>query len=133
MPNPLLSSALVGLGGFAGSITRYGLSIAFQRVSFAWPLGTMAANLLGCFVIGVITAAAERTEAISPASRLLLATGFCGGFTTMSSMVYESMQMLRSGEYLHGVLYVGATLAGSMLAFVVGVIGVRLLIMSAGE
>jgi CrcB protein len=133
MPSPLTSSALVGLGGFAGSIARYGLSVAFQRFSFEWPLGTMAANLLGCFVIGVISSLAERTEAISPASRLLLATGFCGGFTTMSSMVYESMQMLRSGEYLHGALYVGATLAGSALAFVAGAVMVRLLILNAGE
>jgi fluoride exporter len=133
MPNPFTSSALVGLGGFTGSIARYGLSILFQRFSFDWPFGTMTANFMGCFIIGVISAVAERTEMLSPGARLLLATGFCGGFTTMSSMVYESMQMLRSGEYLHGGLYIGVTLAGSMLAFIVGAFGVRMLIMSAGE
>ena len=133
MPNPFTASALVGLGGFTGSIARYGLSVAFQRVSFDWPYGTMTANILGCFIIGVISGVAERTEMLSPGARLLLATGFCGGFTTMSSMVYESMQMLRSGEYLHGGLYVGATLAGSMLAFVAGAMAVRMLILSAGE
>lgn len=93
----------------------------------------MAANLLGCFLIGVIAAAGERTEALSPGARLFLATGFCGGFTTMSSMMYESAQMLRSGEYLHGGLYVGVTLAGSMLAFFAGAALVRVLIMSAGD
>lgn len=133
MSNPLTASALVGLGGFTGSIARYGLSVFFQRFAFDWPFGTMAANFLGCFCIGVIAAFAERTEMLSPGARLLLATGFCGGFTTMSSMVYESMQMLRSGEYLHGCVYIGTTIAGSMLAFIVGAIGVRMLIMSAGE
>ena len=72
-------------------------------------------------------------QVLTPGARLFLATGFCGGFTTMSSMVYESMQMFRSGEYLHGSLYAGVTVAGSALAFLAGAVGVRMLIMSAGK
>ena len=132
MSNPLTAAALVGAGGFAGSIARYGLSVVFQRWSLDWPHGTMAANLLGCFCIGVIAALSERTEALSPAARLLLATGFCGGFTTMSSMIYEIAQMLRSGEYLHASLYLGVTLIGCIAAFMIGVLGVRILIKSGG-
>ena len=132
MSNPVTAAALVGAGGFAGSIARYGLSVFCQRWSVNWPAGTMAANLLGCFFVGVIMAISDRTEALSPATRLLLATGFCGGFTTMSSMIYEVAQMLRSGEYFHASLYLGATLVGCMLAFMIGSAGVRVLIKSGG-
>jgi fluoride exporter len=130
--NPLIASALVGTGGFAGSVARYALTVFCQRLSVEWPFGTVAANVLGCFVIGFITALSDRTEVLSPATRLLLATGFCGGFTTMSSMVYETAQMLRSSDYFHASLYLGATLIGSMLAFVIGVVVVRFLIKGTG-
>lgn len=133
MTHPLAASALVGVGGFAGSISRYGLSILFRSGSFEWPFGTLSANIFGCFIIGMVSAVSERTDMISPAARLLLATGFCGGFTTMSSMVYESMQMFRSGEFFHGSLYVIATVVGSMLAFFAGAVVIRLLFMNAGK
>jgi len=133
MSHPLTASALVGIGGFAGSISRYGLSILFRGSSFEWPFGTISANILGCFIIGMVSAVSERTEILTPTARLFLATGFCGGFTTMSSMVYESIQMFRSGEYFHSSLYVTATVVGSMLAFIAGAVVIRLLVMSAGE
>jgi fluoride exporter len=132
MNNPIAASALVGVGGLAGSVARYGLSLLCQRHSIEWPYGTLAANLLGCLLIGAIAALSERTEAISPAARLLLATGFCGGFTTLSSMIYELMQMLRSSEYLHAALYLAVTFVGSVLAFLAGAVGVRILVRSTG-
>jgi fluoride exporter len=130
--NPFIASALVGIGGFAGSVARYGVALFSQRFSIDWPLGTIMANILGCLVIGFVSALSDRAGALSPAARLLLATGFCGGFTTMSSMIYETAQMFRSGGYLHASFYVCATLLGSMLAFVVGVILVRLIIKGTG-
>ncbi len=129
----LAASAIVGAGGFAGSVARYGVTLACQRFYAGLPYGTMAANILGCFVIGLIAALSDRTEALSPAVRLLLATGFCGGFTTMSSMIYETAQMLRSGDYFHGSFYVAATLVGSMAAFVAGSLLLRLLIRGMGD
>lgn len=123
---------LVGLGGFAGSVARYGLALLGQRVSFDWPLGTLAANVLGCLAIGVLAALSARSAAISPEARLLLATGFCGGFTTMSSMVYETARMLRGQEYLHASLYLAGTLVLSMLAFAAGAGLVRLITRGAG-
>jgi len=130
--NPLTASILVGAGGFAGSVARYSLTLICQRFSVEWPLGTAASNLLGCFIIGSISALSDRAEVLSPATRLLLATGFCGGFTTMSSMVYETVQMLRSGDYFHASLYFGITLAGCMLAFFAGVVITRFLIKGTG-
>jgi len=97
-----------------------------------WPLGTFAANCLGCLAIGVIAELAARGEGITPEVRLLLATGFCGGFTTMSSLVYEAGQMLQADEFLHAVAYLDGTLLCSLTAFFGGVIAVRALTRMAG-
>ncbi|MFA4945739.1 MAG: CrcB family protein [Lentisphaeria bacterium] len=125
-------SLLVGLGGFAGSLARYGLSIAGQRFSIGWPLGTLAANVLGCLAIGIITGLSARGETLPPALRLALATGFCGGFTTLSSMIYETAEMLRGSEYFHASWYAAGTFLLSMGAFVVGVLAVRILVKIGG-
>jgi len=132
MTRGLIASLLVGLGGFAGSISRYGLSVTMQRLSMEWPTGTFAANLLGCFLIGIITELSARGQNISPEARLALATGFCGGFTTMSSMIYETSQMLRAREYLHAAAYAAGTFLLSMVALVVGLLAVRVLVRSGG-
>lgn len=132
MTNPWTLSVLVGVGGFAGSVARYGLTITSQRFSIGWPLGTLAANVLGCLIIGIVTALSTRTGTISPEVRLALATGFCGGFTTMSSMIYESAEMLRAGEYLHMSGYVAGTFLLSMTAFFVGTVAVRVLLREGG-
>lgn len=128
MPHPVQVSLLVGLGGFAGSVSRYGISVVSQRFSVEWPVGTLAANMLGCLVIGVVMALSARGESVSPEVRLALATGFCGGFTTMSSMVYETAEMLRTGEYLHATAYAAGTFVLSMAAFAVGIMAVHLIL-----
>ncbi len=127
MSNPWYLSLLVGAGGCAGSIARYGLSVASQHFSIEWPAGTLAANVLGCLLIGVITGLAARGEILSPEMRLVLATGFCGGFTTLSSLVYETGEMLRAGEHLRATVYTAGTFLLSMTAFVVGVSSLRIL------
>ena len=132
MTNPWAISFLVGLGGFVGSVARYGLSVTSQRFSIEWPLGTLAANVLGCLAIGVVTGLSSRGETLSPEIRLALATGFCGGFTTMSSMIYETAEMLRASEYLHASLYAAGTFLLSMTAFVAGVTFVRILVKIGG-
>jgi CrcB protein len=127
MKNTLILSFFIGIGGFVGSLLRYGLSHASQRISAEWPLGTILANILGCLAIGLISGASVRGEILSSELRLIMGTGFCGGFTTMSSMVYETAQMLQEREYLHAILYAGGTFALSMLAFMVGLITIRLI------
>jgi CrcB protein len=132
MSNPWVIAVLVGLGGFAGTLARYGLSLASQRFSFEWPLGTLASNVLGCLLIGSITGWSARIETVSPEVRLVLATGFCGGFTTLSSLIYETGEMLRASEHWHATLYVAGSLVLSMSAFVLGLMAVRMLIKSEG-
>ena len=132
MTSPWILSALVGVGGFFGSLARYSLSIISQRLSIEWPLGTMAANVLGCLVIGIIAELSARGETLSPEVRLFLATGFCGGFTTMSSMIYETAEMLRASEYLHATVYAAGSFLLSMVAFFVGISAVRVLVKMGG-
>lgn len=111
---------MVGTGGFAGSVLRYLLTVSAQRHAVSLPLGTLSANLIGCFLIGAVSAAAASTGLLSPAARLLIATGFCGGFTTMSSFVYELMQLVREDDYLLASGYLGATLLGCAVLFLCG-------------
>ncbi len=132
MTNPWVVTLFVGLGGFAGSVARYGLSVFSQRFSIEWPVGTLAANVLGCLAIGILIGLSARGETISPEIRLALATGFCGGFTTMSSMIYETAEMIRASEYLHATIYAAGTFLLSMIAFTAGITAVRILIKIGG-
>ena len=127
MPNGWTVSLWIGIGGFAGSLCRYGLSLLFARWSPFWPTGTLAANVLGCFVIGAVMAAVERGGVFPPIVRMAVATGFCGGFTTLSSFMYETVQMVRAEEYLSAGVYVGGTLLLSAAGFLAGVALVRTL------
>ncbi|HET6593458.1 MAG TPA: CrcB family protein [Xanthomonadales bacterium] len=119
----LLSLVYVGLGSMLGGLSRYGLSLATQGVAtFSLPWGTLASNLAGCLAIGVIAGISGRSELLSTEMRLLLATGFCGGFTTMSSFVYELGQFVQDQEYFFASTYFVATLAGAGLAFGLGLL-----------
>jgi len=106
---------LVGIGGFAGSVLRYLIS---YYVNINWsthfPFGTLLVNLAGSLFIGMIIAAALQND-MSQQMRLLLATGFCGGFTTFSSFSYEFFSLLQHGHTGYAFLYAGASLVLGLL------------------
>ena len=119
----LIPFLYVGLGSMAGGISRYGLSLATQNASaFSLPYGTLLSNVAGCLVIGLLAGFGAKTELMSSELRLLLATGFCGGFTTMSSFIYELGQFVQDKEYFFASTYFVATLAGAGLAFALGLV-----------
>lgn len=91
---------LVGAGGFVGSILRYVISSAIQQVtkSASFPIGTLAVNLVGCFIIGFLSHLADTRGFFTPESRALVFVGFLGGFTTFSTFGNESVNLLRGGE-----------------------------------
>ena len=116
-----LPFVVVGLGSMAGGVSRYGISLWTQNISvFSIPYGTLISNLAGCLIIGVIAGISGKSELLSSEMRLLLATGFCGGFTTMSSFVYELGQFVQDKEYFFASTYFVATLAGAGIVFVLG-------------
>jgi CrcB protein len=121
------TTLVVGMGGFIGSVLRYLLSLLCQRFSATFPHGTLWANLLGCLCLGAITAIATETQSLSPTTRLFLATGICGGFTTMSSFTYELFRFMQDAEYFYAAAYLVATLVGCLILFGVGFFGARLL------
>ena len=117
------SLLLVALGSMVGGVSRYGLTLATQNVSaFSLPYGTLISNLAGCLLIGLLAGFGGKTELLSPEMRLLLATGFCGGFTTMSSFIYELGQFVQDKEYFFASTYFVATLAGAGVAFALGLL-----------
>jgi CrcB protein len=118
---------MVGCGGFAGSVLRYALSLLGQRWSVTFPHGTLWANLVGCLVLGGLMALAARSGALSPSARLLLATGLCGGFTTLSTFTYELFKFLEDAEYLYATGYVFLTLVGCLASFCLGLYAVTVI------
>lgn len=119
----LFALVFVGLGSMLGGLSRYGLSLATQSISaFSIPYGTLVSNLAGCLLIGLIAGISGKSELMSTEMRLLLATGFCGGFTTMSSFVYELGQFVQDKEYFYASSYFVATLVGAGVAFALGLL-----------
>src|SRR5580704_9362931 len=94
------SLILIGVGSCVGGISRYFTQHFVQKhYPSSIPLGTLSVNIIGCFIIGIIYALADRGNILSPAMRLLLATGFCGGYTTFSSFAYENISLMQDGEF----------------------------------
>ena len=119
----ILPFVYVGLGSMLGGVSRYSITLLTQGVSvFSIPFGTLISNLVGCLAIGLIAGPGTRAELMSTEMRLLLATGFCGGFTTMSAFVYELAQFVQDNEYFYASSYFAATLAGAGVAFLTGLL-----------
>jgi len=133
----LLSFLIVGFGGAAGAIARFGLTMATLRLSDVLPLGTLLSNLIGCFVMGLVVQILARISwfaeggVITDHLRLLFAVGFCGAFTTLSSLVLEMSTMLQREQVALAFGYLLLTLAGGFVSFYAGAYLLRA--MTAGQ
>lgn len=113
---------IIGLGGFIGTIARYlsqQLVHKFYPVTF--PYGTLAVNLLGCFLIGIFYALSEKGNSLSPEWRMFLTTGFCGGYTTFSTFTYESVNLINDREFLYVGIYASASVIAGIAATFLGI------------
>jgi len=109
---------LVGVGGAAGSMCRYAVAQAVSRAGAAmFPLATFGVNLVGSFIIGVLFGMASRGNnwLVQGGGMLLLATGFCGGFTTFSSFALENVALMQKEHTPMALLYSVASVAGGLL------------------
>ena len=113
---------LVALGGALGALGRWGLSglILHRTASEKLPIGTLAVNLLGCLVAGLLAGMAARHDTFRPATRLFLFTGLLGGFTTFSAFSLETVALVRRGAYAAAAGYVTLSVAGGLAAFALG-------------
>jgi fluoride exporter len=92
---------LVLLGGSMGALARYGTSLlAVRWLGVGFPWGTLAVNLIGCFLIGLAFSLAERTSFMGPSARLFFVTGFLGALTTFSAYAQETVNAFRAGTHL---------------------------------
>ncbi len=108
--------------GALGTLARYGLQGLVQyRTGSAFPTGTLAVNLLGCFLLGGVAQYALHRLTISPEWRVGLTIGFMGAFTTFSTFGYETVKMLEDGEWGRATLYVAVSVAGGILAVLAGI------------
>ncbi len=109
---------LVGFGGGLGSMLRYGTGLLIHTKLF--PYATLAVNITGSFLIGLIYASYGKTGNLSPATLLFLATGICGGFTTFSAFSYENILLMRNGQYLLSIIYITGSVFLGLLATLLG-------------
>jgi fluoride exporter len=120
----LRNAFIVGVGGFIGTVSRYlSVHLIHRYILTSFPLGTMAVNLVGCFLIGIFYGITERGGLLSDEWRIFLTIGFCGGFTTFSSFTADSLALARDGELLILLVYTalsvilgfGFTVLGNLL------------------
>ncbi|TMM32066.1 fluoride efflux transporter CrcB [Polaribacter aestuariivivens] len=111
---------LVFVGGGFGSVLRYLIGKFLNNSETGIPYGTFLANILGSLLIGLILGYAAKNEALSQNHTLLLATGFCGGFTTFSTFAYENHVFLKSGDFTSFALYTIASFVIGFLAVFTG-------------
>jgi CrcB protein len=111
---------LVCIGSFFGGGARYLVGKVVQSlVAVSFPWGTMAVNVVGCFLIGLLSGLSIGGQ-ISPNTKLVLVTGFCGGFTTFSTFMNENLLLGRDGAMLSAALYTLLSLALGLVAVIIG-------------
>lgn len=105
----------------AGGAARYVLTGAvYQVFGTRFPYGTLVVNLSGCFLIGVLNSLAEVKFLLGPNARVLLMIGFCGAFTTLSTLMLETSNLMKGGETARALANVAATIILGFLLFRVG-------------
>ena len=105
---------LVFVGGGFGSVLRFIIGKFLNNTENGIPYGTFAANIIGSLLIGIILGMAAKNDTLTSNQTLLLATGFCGGFTTFSTFAYENHIFLKSGDFTSFAIYTIASFADKL-------------------
>ena len=109
------------LGGAVGTVSRYLLTLVVQaRAGAGFPVATLLINITGAVLLGFLIRYGLESAAASPEVRLLLTTGFCGGYTTFSTFSYETARLIEDGEWQRGGAYVLASVAMSLIGTCIG-------------
>ena len=108
-----------------GSLLRYLCILATKNIAISIPYGTLLSNISGCFILGIVVSLADQRGVLTQDTRLFLATGLCGGFTTLSSLVCELQKMIADKALVIASLYFAITFAGSFAAFFLGMFCIK--------
>ncbi len=113
---------LVGLGGCFGSMARYAVSMLLGKTSSSpFPVATFSVNLIGCFIIGLLFGLGNKTSWAQGDGWLILATGFCGGFTTFSAFALENSNLFDKNLSVTALLYIALSIIGGILLCRLGI------------
>lgn len=118
MWKPILA---ISAGSSLGALLRWALGLWFNPIFPTLPLGTLAANLAGGYVIGLSVAFFELHQGLAPEWRLLIITGFLGGLTTFSTFSAETVTLLLREQYAWGMAIIATHLGGSLILTVLGI------------
>lgn len=117
----MINIILVALGGAFGSVAHYLVGVwTLRRFGPNFPWGTLTVNIVGCFAIGLLSEVIARRLNASPEMRLLLVTGFLGGFTTFSAFSLDVISLFERGATVAGASYVIASVGVSLCAVFAG-------------
>ena len=122
-----LGFVAVGVGAAAGAWLRWGFAVLWNAINPALPYGTLAANLLGGYLVGLAVGFFDTHAGLPPEWRLLAITGFLGGLTTFSSYSAEAVGLLARAQYLWATLLISGHVVGSIAMTVLGIATVRAL------
>lgn len=118
---------IIGAGGAVGSVLRY---YSGQFISKNYPsqipLGTLIVNLLGCLLIGILLGYFAKNQGLSNEWKLLLVTGFCGGYTTFSTFAAENISLIQNQQVSQAILYIGLSVLLGLAAVYSGIMISRL-------
>lgn len=118
----------IGAGSFTGGILRYLISKLAQDFGiYSFPIGTFLVNVMGCFAIGSFYSLFEKNNLMDPDLRLFLTVGFCGGFTTFSTFINESFQLIKDENFFYLFMYISFSLIGGLLMLYMGYSLIKLL------
>lgn len=111
---------IAGAGSFAGGALRYTISLIMKGVGRGFPWATLAINLTGCFLIGLLWGLFSRTSSDNSSWALFLTVGVCGGFTTFSTFSKESLLLLQGGNIWAFAAYVALSIIAGIALVAVG-------------
>lgn len=112
---------LVFLGGGLGSLARYSIGKWVGTLhTHYFPFGTLVANILACFMLGILVGVADQKQFFSPATKLFWTVGFCGGFSTFSTFSIETISLFQTGYTGASLLYIGLSLILCVAATLIG-------------
>ena len=112
----------VAVGSAVGGASRFLLSSFIQQRAGTFPVGTLIINITGSLILGFLMRYALGSASVSPETRALLTTGFCGGYTTFSTFSYETIALMEDGDYRRAAIYVVASVVVSLAATFLGII-----------
>lgn len=114
-------------GGAVGASLRYLVSgLVYQRLGTSFPYGTLAVNVVGCFLIGLVMSVTEDRFIINQNFRLFLTVGMFGGFTTFSTYSYESLVLLRDGQGVYAIMNLAGSVVAGLAAVYLGSVAGRI-------